>query len=246
MIQRMQSDVCGPGQRWARAAIEVCAQVTAQGNEVTARWVPSHIGIQGNEMADRFAKEAAGGRQYEVNEDLKKEASLSHLTWVATENHRKATAQWISEHVLPERRHQVPAGSGLRCKALQQERKGLASRYYQLLSGHAATGSFLHKRMTGPLRLESSECRWCDSGATESRHHLFVECKAWFPQKQKLWRRIGKDCGWKHPKAPAVHKLWKEGATEAVLEFLRDTRVGCWAASEGGPGLPHEEQSHGF
>ena len=28
--------------------------------------------------------------------------------------------------------------------------------------------------------------------------------------------------------APAVRKLRKEGATEAVLDFLRDTPVGCW------------------
>ena len=40
-------------------------------------------------------------------------------------------------------------------------------------------------------------------------------------------KRTSKDCGWKHPKAPAVRKLWKEGATEAVLEFLRDTPAGC-------------------
>ena len=36
----------------------------------------------------------------------------------------------------------------------------------------------------------------------------------------------GKDCGWKDPRAPAVRKLWKEKATEAVLDFLEDTPVG--------------------
>ena len=38
--------------------------------------------------------------------------------------------------------------------------------------------------------------------------------------------RVGKDCGWKHLRAPAVRKLWKEGATGAVLEILEDTPVG--------------------
>src|SRR6266705_3517789 len=85
--------------------------------------------------------------------------------------------------------------------------------------------------MTGPLRLELSECRWCDSGAKESCHHLFIECKAWALKRQRLWRRVGKDCGWKHPKELAVRKLWKEGATEAVLEFLRDTQVGGWSVT---------------
>ena len=43
----------------------------------------------------------------------------------------------------------------------------------------------------------------------------------------KLWRDIGKVCGWKHPRAPSVKWLRKEKATEAVLVFLRNTRVGC-------------------
>ena len=71
-----------------------------------------------------------------------------------------------------------------------------------------------------------------------------------------LRSETGKDCGWKHPMAPAVRKLWKEGATEAVLELLRDAQVGCWTPAgrllrggvdrveegeegeEGGPGQP--------
>lgn len=43
-------------------------------------------------------------------------------------------------------------------------------------------------------------------------------------------KRIGKECGWKHPRAPLVRLLWKERATEAVLEFLRDARAGRRAA----------------
>lgn len=53
----------------------------------------------------------------------------------------------------------------------------------------------------------------------ESRHHLFVECKAWAPHIPRLWRRVGEDYGWERPKAPAVRELWKE-ATEAFLEFF--------------------------
>ena len=61
-----------------------------------------------------------------------------------------------------------PGGSGLRRKALRRVRKPLVGRYYQLLSGHAAIGSFLHERVAGPLRLESSECRWCGSGKSHA------------------------------------------------------------------------------
>ena len=47
------------------------------------------------------------------------------------------------------------------------------------------------------------------------------------PQIRRLWRRIGKDCGWEHLRVPAVRWLWDERATGAVLEFLKDTRAGC-------------------
>ena len=36
----------------------------------------------------------------------------------------------------------------------------------------------------------------------------------------------GNDRGWKHPRVPAVRKLWRGGATGAVLEFLDDTSAG--------------------
>ena len=48
-----------------------------------------------------------------------------------------------------------------------------------------------------------------------------------------LWRRVGKDCGWERPRAPAVRKLWRKEAIEVVLEFLEDTRVGCWTSVRG-------------
>ena len=33
--------------------------------------------------------------------------------------------------------------------------------------------------------------------------------------------------------SPAVQKLWRKEATEAVLEFLEDTRAGCWSVTQG-------------
>ena len=100
------------------------------------------------------------------------------------------------------------------------------------MSGHAAIGTFLYDRMTGPQRLESDGCWWCNCGRRQSRHHLFTECRAWAPQIRELWRRVGKDCGWEHPRAPALRWLWKDDAVEAVVEFLENTRVGCRASAE--------------
>ena len=88
-----------------------------------------------------------------------------------------ATAQGIRDDVRPERRYHPPGSTGFRKKAMRRVRKATAQ-CYQLLSGHAAIGSSLHDRMTGPRRLESDECWWCRCGKRQSQHHLFIECRA--------------------------------------------------------------------
>ena len=131
-----------------------------------------------------------------------------------------------------ERRYVPPGGTGFRKRALRRVRKSTAQRYYQLLSGHAATGAFLHERMSGPQRLMTSDCWWCNCGKRQSRHHLFTECREWTPQIRELWRRVGRDCRWEHPTAPALRWLWKDDAVGAVVEFLESTRVGSRASAE--------------
>ena len=123
---------------------------------------------------------------------------------------------------------QATLGFRPRRKALHLVRMPLASQYYQLLSGHAETGSFLHKRM----RDFSTGSRTSAGGivvANGSRGTTFSWSARPGPQIRRLWRQVAKDCRWEHPKAPAVRKLWNEGAAEAVLEFLGNVRVrGRW------------------
>ena len=75
----------------------------------------------------------------------------------------------------------------------------------------------------------------------QSCHHLFVECRAWASQIRKLWERIGKDCGWEYPRAPAVRWLWDERATGAVLDCLEDTRAGCGTSARAASGSQEQE-----
>ena len=123
------------------AAIEVCSRILARDNDVTIRWVPAHSGATGNEVADRYAKSVAtgGAPVEEIPEGYADETSLSHMTRVAAETRSQQAAEWISRPVKPERRYRPPSRRSLRQPQLRRVRKTLAGRYYQLLSGHAAT-----------------------------------------------------------------------------------------------------------
>ena len=148
------------------AAIEVCSRILARDNEVTIRWAPAHSGATGKEVADRYAKSAATGEgpTEEIPEGYVGETSLSHMTRVATEARSRETAEWISEHVRPERRYSPPPGRGLRQPQLRRVRKILAGRYYQLLSGHAAAGT--HRLRFGMTSTDG--CWWCMSSERQS------------------------------------------------------------------------------
>ena len=101
---------------------------------------------------------------------------------------------------------------------------GLAGRYYQLLSGHAATGDYLCNKVH---KLPSDRCWWCGQDVRQTRHHLFVNCAAWKPQIKELWKGVGYLCGWRNPRAPRMALLFgDERATRAVLSFLRKMEMG--------------------
>ena len=156
--------------------------------------VPAHWGARGNEVANGMAKETGGDRAHSFPDEVRWQTSLPHLTRRSTERRTTATSRWIRDHVRESRRYHPPGGTGFRRKMLRKVRKATAQRYCQLLTGHAAIGSFLHDRMIGPQRLDSDRCWWCNCGKRQTRCHLFTECRAWAPQIRALWSRVRKDC----------------------------------------------------
>ena len=146
-ITRVRDDARGPRQRFGVAAIEAETRLAAAGNRLTIRWAPAHAGAEGNEVADQYARDAPTGRapRERLLERYAEETSLAHMTRVATEARSKATTDWITEHVRPGRRYRPPPGRGVRRTQLRRVKKTLAGRYYQLLSGHAETGTHRHR-----------------------------------------------------------------------------------------------------
>ena len=131
---------------------------------------------------------------------------------------------------------------------LRTTRKRVASRYYQLLSGHAMIAPFLKERWGW---IDTDRCWWCEKGR-QSRDHLFKECKAWEREIRELWNTVGKISGKRElgkgtdmpfrnrkgfglhvrqararPSNTTVRELLSNSMyTEAVLVFLEKTRVG--------------------
>jgi len=66
--------------------------------------------------------------------------------------------------------------------------KKLASKFYQLKTGHARTGQSLHWAKVCP----TAQCWWC-KGPTETRDHFFKVCPEWKGQQKILWAEVRKE-----------------------------------------------------
>ena len=219
-ITRVQHDGCGPGQPLAKTTISMASILVNRNNNLTIHWTPSHAGVYGNELADQVAKRAAEEKEDRADPTYLAEASLSYLTRKTTEQRTQATSNWIRSRVGKQRRYRPPLGGKMR-KGLAKTKKELASRYYQLLSGHAA----IEEHLTRIGQATSSHCWWCGTGEKQTRHHLLIKCRRSKPEITRMWRRIRLECGWGG--APSIRRLFRdEKGVPAILEFLATTKVG--------------------
>ena len=63
--------------------------------------------------------------------------------------------------------------------------KRLAERFHQLRTGHCRTGQYLK----WTKNTNTAECGWCQC-RTQTRNHLFKECKQWKGQQKTLWAEV--------------------------------------------------------
>ena len=68
--------------------------------------------------------------------------------------------------------------------------KRLASRFYQLKTGHCHTGQYLYWAKARP----AAQCWWCQC-SVQTRDHLLKGCPKWKGQQKTLWEEVWKEQG---------------------------------------------------
>ena len=202
--RRMASDEPGPGQKYAiQARRHIAALRRARpGITIEIRWCPAHKGIAGNEKADEWAKEAAG----QPGPYRLLPRSLANLKRGISEKKWVEARRWAgggtskSKYRMPV--SQMPDG------AVAGSTKRLASRYYQLKTGHARTGQYLHWAKVRP----TAQCWWCQCPA-QTRDHLFKVCPEWKLQQKVLWAEVQQET-----------RRWK--SRSKIRDLLADGRCG--------------------
>jgi len=99
--------------------------------------------------------------------------------------------------------------------------KKLASRVYQLKTGHCRTGQYLHRAKARP----TAQCWWCQCPA-QTRDHLFKVCPKWKMQQKILWPEVLKETKRWKSRWTVRDLLADERCVQAVLDILADTDVG--------------------
>ena len=108
--------------------------------------------------------------------------------------------------------------------------KRLASRFYQMKTGHCLTGQYL----AWTTRRPDATCWWCQY-KVQTREHLFNNCPEWKSQQKTLWATVlettrklpGPTRGRAHTNIAEL--LADEWCSQAVIQFLATTDVGTTA-----------------
>jgi hypothetical protein len=192
--------------------------------------VPRSMGILGNEKADEWAEVAAAEPDTRGVEWLRHAnlygkrpmpppRSLAHLKREIAKKKWTEARRWAQARVTG-RKYKLPSK---RCPDAMVARstKGQASRYYQLIPGHALIGQYLKGTNNRP----SAECGWCGYKA-QTREHLFKRCPRLRPQQKILWAETRKETGRGEDRFKIRDLFADERSSKSILYFLSTPCVG--------------------
>jgi len=200
------------------------------GMVIDIRWCPAHKGVAGNEKADGWAKIAAeepdtrGVEWLNYPDRTEVRAmplprSLANLKREISEKKWVEARQWAggrtSKKKYKIRESQRPDGT------VAGSTKKMASRFYQIKTGHCLTGEYLNWTKNRP----TPQCWWCWY-PNQTRGHLYKECPEWKAQQKILWAEVWKEAGRWKSRWKIRDLLADERCGRAVLDFLSTTDVG--------------------
>jgi len=144
--------------------------------------------------------------------------SLAHLKREISEKKWMEARQWAGnrasrmEYRMP--KSQKPDGT------VAGSTKRLASRFYQIKTGHCLTGQHLYWTRNPA----TPQCWWCRY-PNQTRGHLFKVCPEWKAQQKILWAEVRKETGKWKDWWTIRDLLADERCSRAVLDFLTSTDV---------------------
>jgi len=163
-IRRMSTDELGPGQKYALEARKHIATLrrTMPDIAIEIRWCPAHEAVEGNEKADEWARLAAheldtqgeAGLEWLTYSDRLEEClmplprSLANIKREVAEKKWAEARKWAGGRTS-KKKYKMPKGQRPN-DAVAGSTKRLASRFYQLKTGHCRTGQYLHWTKSRP------------------------------------------------------------------------------------------------
>jgi len=142
--------------------------------------------------------------------------SLAHLEQEISEKKWAEARRWAGGRIS-KKKYRVPKSQrpdGM----MAGSTKKLASRIYQMKTGHCLTGQYLQWTDSQP----TAQCwwRWCK---TQTRDHLFKVCPEWKAQQKILWAEVRKESGRGKDRLTIWDLLAEGRCSQAVLNFLATT-----------------------